>query len=204
MLPINTSFGSYSDAEFENKAQNIFQLISTEKSFTPPFAGMAALEASIKTYSEVLAASMNGDRLIIAKKNAARTALEKMLKKVAGYVTMIAGDDTTLISLSGFDVRKPREPRPAVSAPENIQVESGDNDGELLVSVNAVSDVKTYHFEHTADPLTESSTWTTALETRSSHLFTGLKPGQKYWFRVAAVGLRGIKVYSNEVACFAQ
>ena len=102
MIPINTSFGSYSDAEFENKAQNIFQLISTEKSFTPPFAGMAALEASIKTYSEVLAASMNGDRLIIAKKNAARTALEKMLKKVAGYVTMIAGDDTTLISLSGF------------------------------------------------------------------------------------------------------
>jgi len=204
MIPINTSFGSYSDAEFENKAQNIFQLISTEKSFTPPFAGMAAFEACIKTYSEVLAVSMNGDRLIIAKKNAARTALEKMLKKVAGYVTMIAGDDTTLISLSGFDVRKPREPRPAVSAPENIQVKSGDNDGELLVSVNAVSDVKTYHFEHTADPLTESSTWTTALETRSSHLFTGLKPGQKYWFRVAAVGLRGIKVYSNEVACFAQ
>jgi len=42
----------------------------------------------------------------------------------------------------------------------------------------------------------------TEMDTRSSLLFTGLKPGQKYWFRVAAVGVRGAKVYSNEISSF--
>jgi len=99
-------------------------------------------------------------------------------------------------------LHKPREPRPGVTAPENIRVKAGENSGELRVSVSAVDDVKTYLFEPSADPLTENSTWITEMDTRSSLLFTGLKPGQKYWFRVAAVGVRGAKLYSNEISSF--
>ena len=202
MTKINSYFGRYPDAEFENATQNIYQKLLKEKVFTPAFAEMTAFEALMKEYSDTLALATDGGRVAIAKKNAARKALDKMLKKVAGYVAMIAGDDPTIIVMSGFEVRKERESRPRVTTPENIQVGAGENSGEVMVSVDAVADVKTYLFEHSADPLTENSSWKTGMDTRSWFLIKGLKPGQKYWFRVAAVGLRGAKVYSNEISSF--
>lgn len=205
MIPIKTSFDSLPDAELENKSQNILLKVSTEKVFTPPFAELAAFEALVKAFSEALALAIDGGRVVVARKNAARKALIKMLKKVAGYVAMIASDDITIIIAGGFEAYKPKQPRPVITMPENIQVTSGANSGEIQISVNKVDNVQIYYFEYTAeDPLPENAVWKTVADTRCSYLFTGLKPGQKYWFRVAAVGRRGMKIYSNEVSCFVQ
>ena len=204
MTITNPTLARYPDAEFENKSTNISVQLANKTIFPTPFPELEALTAAVKAFSEALALAIDGGRIAVSKKNAARKALEKMLKKAAGYVAMVAGDDTTIAITAGFETKKPKGPRPSVTAPENIQVESGNNPGEVIVSVDAVADVKTYTFEYTTDPLSDNSTWITEMDTRCSHAFTGLKPGQKYWFRVAAVGLRGAKVYSNVVACFVQ
>lgn len=204
MIPINTSFGNLTDADFEVTTQNILLRLKTEKIFTPPFAGLADLEAALTAFSEAFVQAINGDRVAIARKNAARKTVDKILIKAAGYVTMIAGDDVTIIVMAGFTARKPRSPRPSIVVPENLKVVSGSNPGEILISVDAVDGVQNYSFEYATDPLVESSIWIVELDTRSVHLVTGLKPGQKYWFRVAAVGLRGAKMYTDIVFCFVQ
>lgn len=196
MILVNVTFGDLSDAEFENRLQNIVLQLKNKTIFPNPFEGLDALEASAKVFSEALVQAMDGSRLAKARKNAARKEATKLLKKAAYYVAMVAGDDVTIVIAGGFDPRKPREPRSAVVAPENITLESGANPGEIIVSVKPVDGVLIYHYEYTTDPLSDISSWITEPDTRSSHLISGLKPGQKYWFRVAAVGVRGTTVYS--------
>lgn len=193
---INTAFGNYTDTAFENKAQNILLQQKNKTLFPSSFPELDALEAAVKAFSDALAGALDGGRILTAKKNAARKALQMMLLKVAGFVAMVAGDDVTIILAAGFDARKPREPRPAITTPENLMVESGANSGEVIVSVDAVNYVKMYHFEYTTDPLSETSVWITETDTRSSHRIVGLKAGQKYWFRVTAIGVRGRMVCS--------
>ena len=199
---VNPTFDRYSDAEFENKSTNVSAQVAKELVSGKKYAEADALAAAVKAFSEALALAIDGGKTAVAKKNAARKALARQLKMAAGFVTMVAADDESIVIAAGFETKKPRESRPAISAPQNIQLESGSNAGDIVVSVDAVDDVKTYMFEYTADPLTGTSKWITELDTRSSFEIAGLTPGQKYWFRVAAIGKRGAKVYSNEVATF--
>ena len=201
---VNTAFDRAKDADFENMSLNVATQLANKAIFTPPFAELEALTAAVKTYSDALAQSFDRGRVAIAKKNAARKALGKLLKKAALYVSLVAGEDESIIIGAGFRVKKPRGSRPAVTAPQNIQVESGTNTGEVLISVDAVADAKTYFFEYAVDQDLEKNAWVSELDSRCVHLVRGLKPGQKYWFRVAAVGLRGAKAYSNVIAVFAQ
>lgn len=204
MVIVNRNFKDATDAEFENKALNVSVRLEDKTIISTTYPELAALQAAVKTFSEALALAVDRGRTAVLRKNAARKALEKELKKAAIFVEMVAGDDPSIVVACGFEVKKPREPRPVVAAPQNIQVESGTNPGEILISVDAVADVQIYSYEYTTDPLSDTSTWITELDTRCAHLVAGLKPGQKYWFRVAAVGLRGVKMYSSVVACFVQ
>jgi hypothetical protein len=202
-MPVtNPIFANTSDADFENKATFVSVILEDKKLFEITYPGLDKLVAAVKDYSASLAPAANGGRVEVAKKNAARKAVEKLLKTAANYVSMVAADDISIILAAGFEAKKARETRPAISAPENIQVESGMNSGEMVVSVDTVKDVKTYHFDYTPDPLSDTSNWITETDTRSTHEFAGLKPGQKYWFRVAAIGVRSTRVYSNVVASF--
>jgi hypothetical protein len=198
----NPTFSHSSDADFENKSTVVSVVLANKELFVNAYPDLDKLTAAVKDFSATLAPAANGDRVEVAKKNAARKAVEKLLKTAAAYVSMVAGDDISLILAAGFEATKAREPRPAIGAPENIQVESGMNPGEMVVSVDTVKDVKAYHFDYTADPLSDTSNWVTETDTRSTHEFAGLKPGQKYWFRVAAIGVRSTRVYSNVVASF--
>jgi hypothetical protein len=202
MIVKNPTFANTSDADFENKSTFVSVVLADKTRFQTAYPDLDKLTAAVKEFTVTLGPAANGGRVEIAKKNEARKEVEKLLKTAAAYVAMVAGDNISIILESGFEAKKAREARPTIGAPENIQVESGMNTGEMVLSVDTVKDAKTYHFEYTADPLSDTSTWITALGTRSTYEFAGLKPGQKYWFRVAAVGVGGAKVYSNEVASF--
>lgn len=201
---VNPTFSRSTDADFENKCVNVVVQLADNTIFSTPYPEFAAFEAAVKTFSETLALAADRGRTAVSRKNAARKVVEKHLVKVANFVALVAGDDLSIVIKVGFKTKKPRQPRPAITAPENLQTESGNNPGEILISVSPVKGAKTYLFEYTTDPLSENSTWKTEPDSRSEHLIAGLKPGQKYWFRVAAVGLRGIKMYSIVISCFIQ
>src|SRR3954470_17671200 len=109
----NPIFAGYSDAVFENKSINISVQLANKTIFHIDFPQLDALTATVKTFSELLVLSMEGSKIAIAKKNATRKTIEKLLKQAASYVCMVAGDDTSVVITAGFEPTKPRQARPA-------------------------------------------------------------------------------------------
>jgi hypothetical protein len=198
------NFPRYTDAAFENKVQSIIAAVLLNSAvFTSPTPAIAALQAAVKAFGDALIAAANGGRMEAAQKNKCRDILEGLMRQLAGYVTMIAGDDKAILSSSGFDLSKDIEAGPDVVAPL-ADVVAGINPGEVECNVETVKGAKSYSYEYTADPLTDSSVWLNEPDSRISHLITGLQSGKKYWFRVAAIGLRGARAYSNPVSYYIQ
>ncbi len=200
---INASFGRYSDAKLDNKSREIGSAISDNEYFKEPTPTVAELLDANSTFTEALTAAASGDRFAVAEKNKARKVLEELLLQLSGYVTMIAAGDRTILISSGFDLEKEAEEVMLV-APRSINVASGANSGEIQVKISGAKGNRSYLFEYTADPITDTSIWEIQPNTKVKHLFTGLVPGKKYWFRVAVVGKGGAKMYSAEIASFIQ
>ena len=201
---LNLFFKRLTDAGLEIKTQLIIASVDGNAYFLNPTPAIAELLESLGTFSEALTAAGTGDRIRIAEKNKARTALEAKLQELAVYVMMVAKGDKAILVSSGFDLQKEAEPTPPVSAPTGFDVTGGNNPGEVQVRLTGAKNVKHYRHEYTTAPLTESSSWIVYTNSRRTHLFEGLKKGTEYIFRSAASGKRGALAYSNTVSFIVQ
>ena len=199
---LKTSFKMYTDAAFEKKAEVIVSSVTAN--FKDPNPEIAVLLESIHQYSDALTAAGNGDRLLIAHKNKCRKELEALLRELAAFVTMVAKGDREILISSGFDLVKEAEPKPAVTAPTNIAVSSGNNPGEVVIKATGARHVKHYRYEYTVGPLTETSVWTGKQNSKGKSLFQGLKPATEHFFRAAALGKDDSVAYSKVVSYIVQ
>jgi hypothetical protein len=199
---LKTSFRGYTDAGFEKKAQLIVAMVTAN--FKDPDPEIAVLLESIDAYSDALTAAGNGDRVLIAHKNKCRKELETLLRQLAAFVTMVAKGDRDILVSSGFDLAKEAEPKPAVTAPTTIKVSSGNNPGEVVVKVSGAKNHKHYRHEYTVGPLTENSVWIDKVNSKSKHLFTGLKTSVEHFFRSGALGKDDAVAYSKVVSYIVQ
>jgi len=119
------------------------------------------------------------------------------LTQLAAYVENASAGDTVKIQSSGMDVRADGAPIGTLPAPGNLIVTAGDNDGELDPDWDSVRGATSYVVQKSADPFS-STTWQNAgVVTKSKMTVTGLTSGDKYWFRVAAVGSAGQGPWSD-------
>jgi hypothetical protein len=196
MAKIKNGFAYMGDSILETRAQSIVIAMTGNVNFTTPIPTMGDVESAVEAYSEALLGAQTRDKTKVAQKRVAKTNLVNILKILGNYVTLTAmGDEAKLVS-SGFELASPGVPRPPITAPQNLQVESGINSGSIKVSIDAVANARSYLFEYTEEPITETSVWTSVATTSRAHTFANLTIGQKYWFRVGACGVRGQLVYS--------
>ncbi len=201
---INVSFYQFSDADFEAKANYIFAGISNNPTvFTNPLPVLADVQTAIERYSADLLAAANRGRVEVARKNEARQALETLLQQLGMYVMNVANGNDTVLTLSGYTLRKPNEPR-HITAPQIIKVSNGISSGQLQVLVNAEKGVSVYIHQSTTNYQGEETVWETISTPTSKYTYNNLKPGLQYWFRVGIVGARGQYAYSSVATRYAQ
>ncbi|WP_315817388.1 fibronectin type III domain-containing protein [Paraflavitalea speifideaquila] len=158
---------------------------------------LALVSVTIADYATLLSRAQTGDRIQIAFKNEKREALAQLLTRLAAYVTLAADGDEAIMVSSGFELAKEPGNRPPIGTPENFLVNFGLNTGEMVSSVARVMGARSYVHEYTPDPIGPDSEWNKQFTTRRKYTFAGLVPGQKYWFRVAAIGPREQIVYTH-------
>jgi phosphodiesterase/alkaline phosphatase D-like protein len=126
-------------------------------------------------------------------------ALDKIMSQLAGYVQSVAGDDDTKIHSAGMDTRSAAQGAATVepTLPQALTPTAGDHDGEVDLSWDTVSRAKSYIIEKSADPPTATSWQHAGVSPRSTFTVTGLTPGTRYWFRVAAVSTGGQSGWSD-------
>ncbi len=204
MKRIKLGFNYFSDARLETKAQAIVVAMTGNAHFPAVLPQLAAVSTALAAYVAALAAAANRGIAEVAVKNQKRAELETALIILGNYITLEANGDELVLASTGYDMVKTKTSSPPLTMPEIKFVDAGMNAGELDLVIYAVKGAKMYGYEYTPDPVLPNVQWTSQFSTQVKFTFKNLESGQKYWCRVAAMGVNEQLVYSNPVARIVQ
>lgn len=188
-----TSFKRQSEANLQVRTRRIIGAMTGNPRFPgplpPPAPSVEQITAAFDTYCAAHQASLTGDLLRIAERNAAREVLEGMLAKLGAYLEFAAHGDDLALQSTGFElhrepVRIDRSVPPA--APERLRVQRGAMSGQLDVRFGRVPGAGSYEVQvAVGDPNVEAN-WRTVLTstTCTGVLLRDLPPLQTCWVRV--------------------
>ncbi len=125
-------------------------------------------------------------------------ALDAVLTQLGSYVENASGGEEARILSAGMDVRAESTAIGIPAAPGPIAATAGDAPGEVDLSWSRVRGAKSYVIQHAPAADAADADWKFATTTtRSSGTVTGLTPGTRYWFRVAATAPAGQSPWSS-------
>jgi hypothetical protein len=192
---IKSGFSRDNNAVYQAICRLILLSLQGNENFTDPTPTLETYSVAIESFSNWCSVAKDGTKNDKRARDDSRAALNQLTKKLAQYVTSKADGDAIKLGTSGFPFVKSWEPTPPITVPENLKLANAGS-GNIDVSVDTVANAKIYLFQYTADPLTSTSIWTNISFSKKKYTVTGLTPGTIYWFRVAAVGVRGQITYS--------
>jgi hypothetical protein len=200
---VKLHFGRYKDADLNTLVAFIIESLTGNPYFTNPVPSLDEIIQLQEKYNAALIAAANMDRLQIAIKNQCRRELENALSQLAMYINYAGNGDESILTSSGFPLAK-RPERIRVDSAGTVNIANGITSGELVVSIKAVKGASGYLHEITPEPVSANSQWQTVAGSRCKNIFRNLQPGQRYWFRVAAVGSNRQVVWSSVAGQYVQ
>lgn len=177
--------------------------------YPTPAPTVAVFDPSLLAFSEKLdevSAAEVALQTLRAERDALRLDLEKNLNGRGTYVDTASAGDLAKILSAAFEVQADATPTTSMEKPRDFAATMGDEEGEIDVSCHSVPKAKSYLIEmrehsDTAAP----GPWTLAkISGRSSASITGMTSGQKYAFRIRAIGPNDLESpWSEEAICMA-
>jgi len=124
-----------------------------------------------------------------------KDALNKLVTRVGLYVENTSEGDEAKIESAGMDVKAAGGSSGPPDVPHALSAIAGDMEGEIDLQWEPVTKAKSYIIQQSNDP---PGTWSQAgVITKSKYSVLNLTSGDKYWFRVAAVGTAGQSGWSD-------
>lgn len=174
------------------------QDIITKSTNNPSVPGNTAALATFVTAQTALteanaaleAHRQTGDTLLTARDNALATWLLS-LQGLAGTTQAITNGNAEEFESAGFDARAERQtPQPVVQV-ENVKVSFTGMPGHSAVLWKRQGQSDAYVVERSPEPITATSWENVGTVSEAKYEGNGAVPGQKYWYRVAAVNNLG-------------
>lgn len=182
------------------KGRSIVSKVKNNSFFPNPVPNMSDLTTLLDSFEGTITDAATRDLVKIALRDKKKEEVVASLHQLSNYVLFASGGDREKILSSGFDANKIRTSKPAVVAPVDMQVLAGKNPGELDVLFTSVPGAKSYLYQYTTDdPLGENVAWQSVAATVSKLTLTGLKSSQRYYVRIAVIGINSQFVYSDAV-----
>jgi Fibronectin type III domain len=200
MPRIKLNLSKLSILEKLDLAKQISKSLTGNASFpapTPPIATLDTAASNLQTAHDGVVAARQEAKNKTAIQNQMEDELDDLLTRMGGYVSSVSGDDEALITSAGMSVQQPKASAGPPTLPQSFAAMTGDSDGEIDLSCNAVNGAQSYIFEMSlqAPP---NAAWThIQTTTKSSLTVTGLTSGTRYWFRVAAINANGQSGWSD-------
>jgi hypothetical protein len=168
--------------------------------FANPDVAYATGTAIINKLEGYYISSRGGDHEQMALMHQAEAEFDDFFRKLAYNVDRVADGDEAIILSTGFHLAK--QPTPA-ERPE-FTAEAGDNSGSIWLKRKAVSGASSYVWQYYvgAEAPTEDKWLFANSTTQASFQMTGLNPGDKVWFRVAAVTKDGMQPFTESISRF--
>lgn len=182
---VSRGFSQLSNSALEPFTNNVVTGMTDNPAFPTPIVPIPELKATLTAFSEAASAALNGGKIEIARRDAARAVLVNRLRQQASYVESVAGDDLPTLLSSGFkEMSTNRTPIP-LTAPVIDRVENLQST-QLALRLQAVPTARAYEVRLSF----ASGQWTTAgIYTQSRKIvLTNLTPGTVYTIQARAIG----------------
>jgi hypothetical protein len=181
------SFKKLADSKFLTFGENVTAgMAAAVDVFANPVPALAAINAELANYSNLIQTSASRDKVQVQLKNKSKFDLQMMLSQLADYVNTTTSDSADL-SRTGFDLNRLAQPI-TIGAPAWLRLMDGENSGEVTIKFRKVKGAASYLYQYSIDASLAETSWVNRPGTATTYTFTGLTKGTTYYFRIVAVG----------------
>ncbi len=197
MTKVNLGFNKLNIPEKIQKARTIINLMTANTYFDtpkPPLADITeAVNALETTYDDAQDGGVSKKALMRSKED----VLDVMMSKLSAYIQDVSEGDEIIIQSSGMGIKSKATAAQLPETPMGLQALPRSNSGEAVLKWRPVKNAKTYLVEFTTQPGEPASWVILTAGTKAKLTATGLPSHTTIWFRVAAVGSKGLSQWSD-------
>jgi hypothetical protein len=181
------------------KIRTIVTKMTGNTNFTTPIPSLNTVTAAINKLEISFEAALDGGRTKKAAVNLDEVALDTTITQLAAYVQDISLGDETKILSSGMEIKaKPIAPQDMI-APVNVRLLTKPAEGEITLKWKPINNAKSYIIQSTATPHMATSWEAFAVSGKASYKATELISNTVLWFRIAAVGAKGVGIFGDPI-----
>ena len=181
--------------------RNVITMMTGNAKYPSPTPTLAVLTTSVNDLETAVHDALDGGKIAIATRNAARVSLLAQMRQLAAYVQANCEADLLVLFTSGFDAVRSPSPVGTLPAPKNPRLNLTDKSGELLFKFDRVPNANNYSIQ-TAPAAT--GPWEDEdLSTASRVIIGGLAPGEVIWARACANGSAGASEWTAPTTAMA-
>ena len=195
------SFARKIDAELIVFVRNVITQMTGNTQYPNPSPTLAAVTISVNAFETAVHDALDGGKIAIATRNAARAELLSLVRPLAAYVQGHCGADLLLLISSGFDAVRAPSPAGILLPPQNPRLSLTNRSGELLFRFDRVNNASNYSVQTAANV---TGPWEDEdLSTSTRVPIGGLTPGETIWARACANGTAGASEWCAPVSAMA-
>jgi hypothetical protein len=168
--------------------------------FPSPNPALSIISSATNDLETANAAAKDGGKSKVAAMYVKEKILDDLITQLGHYVEATANGDASVILSSGMKVKNANTSTLAPQTPEKLTATASTTEGEVKLSWKISKGTKVYVVEQNNDATLATNNWVQVdMVTKTKITLTGLNSGQKYAFRVYAVGSGGKSAYSQVV-----
>lgn len=189
-------------AEKVQYARQIVTDMTGNTNFTTPSPTLASVTTGagdLETAFNTAQTARDNAKTKTATQNDKETHLDLLLSQLGHYVESTSGGNETVITSSGMQLKAHGSPIGELARVTSLSATTADNEGEIDLHWDKVSNARSYEIEKCADPISSTGWLHIGISTKSQYAALNLISGTKFWFRVAAVGAAGQGSWSDPV-----
>jgi hypothetical protein len=189
-IRVAVSFARLVDTNLLARATAVYRSLFGNPSFPEPPVDPVVFKAALDTYSTAIATALDKSIHSAAIRQKRREEIVGMMRQLAHYVEVAAGNDAMVVISSGFELASfERTVATSLDQPGIRRIEQGQS-GELRVKLSTVHGARSYEVRWAEVGGEQTPAWssTVVVQTKSATSFGNLKPGTTYAFQVRAFG----------------
>ena len=189
------------DAKLIVFVRNVVTMLTDNTQYPSPSPTLAAVTAAVNDFETKVHDALDGGKIAIATRNAARVELLALMRPLAAYVQTHCEADLLLLLTSGFTAVRAPSPVGTLPQPQNPRLSLTDKSGELQFKFERVKNANNYSIQ-TAP--TANGPWEDEdLSSASRVIIGGLTPGEVIWARACANGSAGASEWTGPTSAMA-
>ena len=165
--------------------------------FAKPDVDYATATSTVDKLEAYYISSRDGSHQQMALMHQTKKEYDEVFHSLAENVDRLADGDAAIILSTGFHLVK----QPEFAKKSELQVKAGDMLGTMWLRRKAVNKATAYVWQYyVGSEVPAEEQWLFGgCSTQASFEMTGLTPGSRVWFRVAAVTREGMQTFTQPV-----